>query len=375
MTQDKHRNAFSAFASVDALTSKPVLGSDGAASWQEFRNNSGKVITKGTAPHIPLKKSDKLGTGFKSIGEERRHEELMRLEGNEAKMNSGYTSFKRKHNQAEIEDKKRQKLIEERIRPDKVKYYIAAPTFEGWKEDYIFTTRERGTGYFWDGMDSLKKLRGESVGVTSSASHSTNNNNVTNISSSNNSNNNDDDESGSTKKEKKKKKKKAKKRASTLSNTIIEDDQNNPMEQVINAMRRRTEILSRPPGSKTIISLIEAKSSLTGTIASSSPYPNATETGQSKEGSIITDQLAKYNWEVATDPSTGKTYYFSRDTGERQWENPIEKLLKGTNVKVGEKEDNVSLPNGWSSAKDSEGRVYYYHRESGKTSWEKPSLK
>ena len=125
-SRDKERNSYSAFASVDSLASKAILGSDGAASWQDFRKNSGiKHMSKGIAPHAPLKKADKLGTGLKSIDEERRHEEKMRREGKDAEMYSGYTTFKRKHDQAEIEEKKRRKLIQERVRPDKVKYFIA----------------------------------------------------------------------------------------------------------------------------------------------------------------------------------------------------------------------------------------------------------
>jgi len=54
----------------------------------------------------------------------------------------------------------------ERVRPEGATYFIKAETFDGWKEDYVFTTKKgRGTGYFWDGMDSVKKLGGGSVEV------------------------------------------------------------------------------------------------------------------------------------------------------------------------------------------------------------------
>lgn len=355
MPRDKIiESAYSAFASVDALASKPILGSDGAANWQEFRSkNKDAVISKGTAPHAPLKKADRLGTGFQSMNEERRHEEKVREEGNEAKMNSGYTTFKRKQNQGDIEERKRRKMIEERIRPDKVKYFIAAVTFEGWKQDYVFTTRERGTGYYWDGMDSLKKLRGEECTAVIGNTKVDTTLSETNY------------EDPKPKKKKKKIKKESK--ISHLSSHALEEgaDANNPMEQVLNAMRRRTDILSRPPGSNSQDAQ-ETKAALTGMI-SSSTFRNVNSITDFESLKL---QLALFNWECATDPNSGKLYYFSRKSGERQWENPLANL-KNSSVKNNVSSE-CSLPDGWRSAQDSIGRTYYYNRESGKTSWEKP---
>jgi len=348
------QSSFSAFSSVDALVSKPVMGSDGAASWQEFRKNKGVVTSRGTAPHIPMKRADKLGTGFKSIDEERRHEELIREAGNDSKMYSGYTTFKRKHDQGEIEEKKRRKLIEDRIRPEKAKYFIAASTFEGWKEDYIFTTRDRGTGYYWDGMDSVKKLKGEDIG-----------HNVASLI------NDDGTDGGAVSKTatdeakvKKKKSKKDKKKKTSESLQSIESDEYNPMEQVLNAMRRRNEIINRPPGSNKISQ--ETNFALVGAMPSSQ-FRNANDNHDDME--TLAPQLAMFNWEVAKDPNTGKLYYFSRKTGERQWDNPLDKLKKSHIVEPTAED----LPLGWRSAQDSVGRIYYYHRESGKTSWERPT--
>ena len=61
-------------------------------------------------------------------------------------MGAGYTAFKEKN-----EDKDMQPLSETtpRIRPDHMIYFIASDEFTGWKEDYVFTTRHRGTGYYW----------------------------------------------------------------------------------------------------------------------------------------------------------------------------------------------------------------------------------
>ncbi len=160
-------SSYDAFSAVDSLVSKPVMGSDGAASWQEF-NKSQKTQSRGVAPHMPLKRSDRL-SGMTSIHHERVNEQSIRKSGGDRDMGSGYTVFKRKggnavEQKANAVERKRLKLIQERTRPDDAKYFIKTETgtFEGWKEDYIFTTRDRGTGYYWDGMDSLKKLNNTS---------------------------------------------------------------------------------------------------------------------------------------------------------------------------------------------------------------------
>jgi hypothetical protein len=74
-------------------------------------------------------------------------------------------------------------------------------------------------------------------------------------------------------------------------------------------------------------------------------------------------------WEAATDPSTGKVYYFHRASGERSWEKP-----KVGNNSSSNADDIIilSLPDGWKSAIDqSSGKTYYYHTN-GETKWEKP---
>lgn len=76
--------AYSVFAEVDELVSKPVLGTDGALAWQEFKKNttskgnSGITRSRGNAPQMPLKKADKLGTGLVSFSAERTNEENIR---------------------------------------------------------------------------------------------------------------------------------------------------------------------------------------------------------------------------------------------------------------------------------------------------------
>jgi hypothetical protein len=273
---------------------KPVVGSDGAAAWQHFRTESKMSSHKSMAPSIPLKKTDRLA-GTASLEDERLIEYQVRKETGEAAVGEGYTVFQRKNTAQDAAERKKRKQIENRIRPEEKKYYIAAETFEGWKFDYVFTTRDRGAGYYWDGTDSVKKLNGEELpGGT---------------------------ESEAVEQDEKPKKKKKKKQKQAAAPVRVEDP-NNPMEQVANAIRRRNEALH-------------------------AAAPMALPAG----------------WEVATDSSSGKTYYFCRATGERQWDRPT--ALSTTVAPL--------LPPGWSVAKDANtGKEYFYHT-SGETKWERPT--
>jgi hypothetical protein len=236
-----------------------VIGSDGAASWQNFQKE-GKHQHKSVAPNIPLKKADRLA-GITSLDDERTREQEIREEAGKSGESVGYTVFKRKNEAEEAAARKKRKQIENRIRPDEKEYFIKAESFEGFKFDYVFTTRDRGTGYYWDGMDSLKKLNGTGDFPIEP---------------------NEEAEGEAAVQEKKPKKKKKKKKKHAASAPMIIDDPNNPLEQVANAIRRRNEALQAP------------HSALMGLPA---------------------------GWEKATD-STGKMYYFCRTTGERQWEVP-----------------------------------------------------
>lgn len=225
----------------------------------------------------------------------------------------GYTVFKRKNEAEEAAARKKRKQIENRIRPDDKKYFIPAETFEGSKFDYVFTTRDRGTGYYWDGMDSVKKLNGTGDFPEDTEAKESEDNAV-----------------GKEEKPKKKKKKKRQKAP------VIVDDPNNPMEQVAEAIRRRNEALNAPPGA-----LLDLPS----------------------------------GWEVAADPSSKKTYYYCRATGERQWEKPTAPPTctgSATAAGVNTTDTVVPLPEGWSVAKDaSTGKEYFYHTN-GETKWERP---
>ena len=90
-----------AFASVDSLVSKPVVGSDNTASWQSFqrgtdtsintsnRSGSSKTIGTGSAPILPVKRADRLGTGLKNREDEIQHEDEVRKEAGDAPVGSG----------------------------------------------------------------------------------------------------------------------------------------------------------------------------------------------------------------------------------------------------------------------------------------------
>lgn len=291
------KSAYDAFAAVDKLVAKPVLGSDGAASWQEFRKETKELHRETVAPTLQVKRADRLGSGFATLAEERSHENKIRSEAGDAVLGSGYTSFKQKNNAEEAAERKRRKLIEKKIRPDKKPYFQASEIFTGWRFDYVFTTRDRGTGYYWDGTDSLKKLQGIEEFPGNSTQQP------------NDSDQRNDMVSKAASAEKKRKREKK------LQVTMLHDPQN-PLEQVANAIRRRNAALEAPPFG-----------------VSSLP------TG----------------WDKASDPATGKIYYFNCLTGQRQWEPP-----------------NDELPIGWKSATDAtSGKTYYYHIN-GETKWVKP---
>jgi hypothetical protein len=263
-------NAYSAFSSVDALVSKPVMGSDGAASWQEFSRQSSAYKSRGIAPHAPLHKSDRV-IGMKSIVEERKYEEKIRQEYGDAPMGSGYTVFKRKQDKAHLESKKRNKLILEKKRPDNVKYFIPSPSFSGWKEDYVFTTRDRGTGYYWDGTDSLKKLQKEKEG--GDEGYQSQNENVV-----------------------ERPKKKKKKDKFSLQNTVSSTHEDDLPEGWETATDSRGNIY------------------FFNRSLNKSVWERPTKNGS--------DSLLPEGWKEGIDPASGKTYYFNYSTNETTWDRP-----------------------------------------------------
>ena len=359
-------SSHAAFAAVDSLVSKQVHGSDNTASWQSFNNESRSSRSRGTgaAPILPVKRADRLGTGMQNRDDEKRHEDSIRREAGLAPVGSGYTAFKRKLDQDAVASAKRAKLVADRVRPDEKRYYIAAETFDGWKEDYVFTTRDRGTGYYWDGMDSLKKQLGLSAGGSSSAvvAEETGAKGI--------GAGNDDDavpeDTATSKKKRKKKKKKSKSKDADVA-AHAEDDSNNPMDQISAAIRRRNQLMMHPPGSA------GRAAAAAGLADASTAAADAIGLTGSGLPSQITALAAK-GWETAKDPSSGKEFYFNRGTGERSWDNPLlEKKEKPAEDATKPSEGDLPLPEGWASTEDaSTGKTYYYHAASGKTSWTRP---
>ena len=246
--QNKPKDAFDAFNGVDESVSKPILGSDGAASWQEFCKDNGVIFSKqkaSSAPLAPLKKADKLGSGMKSWQEERAAEAQARKESGQAAAGDGHANFKKKDGQEEAMQRKERKRIEQRKRPETAKCFLAAKQFEGWKWDCVFTTKTKnGLGCHWDGSGSVKRLNGlwpAMAGPDDLPHHGTAKTAVekeTDDDGNNNNNKRDQDgeveeSSGLTKKMKKRIK---------IAPVIVEDP-NHPMEQVQAAIRRRNERL------------------------------------------------------------------------------------------------------------------------------------
>jgi len=334
------KSSFDAFSKVDSIVSKPVLGSDGAASWQEFKkdvNNKQVVINShrsSTAPKAPLKKLDRLGAGFATWEEERLHEKEIRQKSGHVETGSGYTTFKKKNSAEEAVERKRIKNIEARIRPEEKEYFIKSSTFQGWKFDYIFTTRpDRGTGYFWDGTDSIKQLRGELPQEEEEKRDTTQQQQQEMGKKKGTGHDGVEKESEDVKQHKKKKRKKN-------DGPVIISDPNNPMEQVAAILQRRNQQLLGMGGATLPV-----------------------------------------GWEATRDAGTGNIYYFNRVTGERSWTVPTEPKEQeddkggGAGNEESDGSTKVSpLPEGWNVAVDkTSGKNYYFHTN-GETRWDRPTV-
>jgi len=298
---NKRDASYDAFAKVDDIVSKPVLGSDGANSWQQFRSDNKSLNNhKSVAPKAPLKRTDMLGTGFSSWDEERNHEDKVRKAAGHSSTGSGYTTFKKKNTVEEAAERKRIKQIESRIRPDDKNYFIPSPTFQGWKYNYVFTTKAgNGTGYFWDGMDAIKELKGELVRPKKKVESA-------------NSETKDESEQAP------KKKKRKKNRGPT-----IVSEPNNPLEQVHAILQQRRQAASGlvenlPPGWEASIDPTSKKPYYYNRATGERSWTKPENADAAK--STASDELPK-GWKSAVDKSTGKTYYYN-DKGETKWEKP-----------------------------------------------------
>jgi hypothetical protein len=220
---------------------------------------------------------------------------------------SGYTVFKRKSDAEEAAAKKKRKLIEQRIRPDDKAYFIPSKTWQGSKFDYVFSTRNNSTGYYWDGMDSLKMLRDTGKVPGEPSPENDNEKPVAEVAA---------DISSEPRTMKKKKKK------SIKGPVIVEG--NSPLDIVANAIRRRDEALQRPPPSVTGLPDGWEKA-IDASTARIYYFCRATGARQwevpSQPADVVDSEVPPAGWKVARDPSSGKEYYYN-DKGETRWERP-----------------------------------------------------
>lgn len=305
-------DAYDVFHKVDELVSKPVTGSTQALHWQTFRN-AHKTETRSShsaAPTAPLSKSQR-AAGFASWKDEQEHETRLRQQRNEAPLHQGYTTFQETQQPSSALTKKQIKCISNKIRPDDKEYFIPAATFQGSKFDYVFTTRpERGTGYYWDGSDSLKQLH-----KRLSSKDGAEREEGTEMAK------NKRQEVGDTTKGQENKPVRTKKPRIQAPTTV--EISNHPLEQ-INAMlqSRQKELLTLPPG-----------------------------------------------WEQAIDVATKQPYYFNRATGERSWEKP-----KCVNTLNPTHSSNTAGESDWLSAMDAVTGKTYYYNAAGETRWDDPRM-
>jgi hypothetical protein len=319
--KDKTLTAYTAFNAVDEMVQKPVMGSDGAARWQNFRSSNLGASVPSVAPTAPLKAVDR--AIFKSWQEERKYEEEERQKSGATALGSGYTHFAKKGTEDDDDNrltKKERQRIQQRRRPDDKEYYIPSKSFTGWKFDYVFTTRDSKTGYFWDGMDSLKSL--ETTGHVPKVMILQESGENATIKS-----------SEKKEDEKTEKASKPKKRKRPRGPEFV-DDPTNPFQQLaerFHAQRQQQQ-----------------------------------QQQQQQQPPPIMHNLPS-GWEAAYDCTSQKTYYYNRSTGERSWEPPSP--VGATRTPPTQN----SLPPGWTVAKDaSTGKEYYYHALSQKTQWERP---
>ena len=335
-------SAYTAYNAVDDLVAKPVFGSDGAKKWQSFAQATQQQqhIQRGhsVAPTAPLKAIDR-ATGFTSWKEERDYSNQIRHSDDHTKNTtlSGYTNFTQKANHDHEMSSKERKRIERRIIGENQEYFIPSTTFVGWKFDYIFTSRieTHGTGYYFDGMDSLKLLNGQiskddipsSAKVLSTTSTETNDSTKKRTTSASTVTTDE----ATTNILPTKKKKKTKHAA-----PIIVNNPNHPLEQIAAILAQR----------------------------------------QQQQSSSSSESLP-VGWECAKDSTTGTTYYFNRTTGARTWESPAAPsnriIAAVTNNSSSSSSTDKNDSNEWKVTMDpTSGKEYYYNIQTGETSWEKP---
>ena len=299
-SKETEGTAYTVFASVDARVGKPVLGSDGAAAWQNFRNsnssnsNSSNSNKTSVAPTAPLKAGDR-AAGFASWRDERHHEARMRAQAGDADLNAGYTHFAPAPSSDAMTTKERRRVEQRGIGKDQ-DYFVPAKTWQGAKWDYVFTTKQgHGTGYFFDGMDSLKQLRaGSNSSSTTEQQFETENSH---------SKKRLEPDPPATKASKPKK---SKKKAASVAAVTVLSDPTNPLQQVAAALQSQRQAQQQQTDWDQAVDPVTKKHY----------YYNRTTGERTWEAPL------PWGWQTATDPDTEKPYYYHAETGVTVWEKP-----------------------------------------------------
>ena len=109
----------------------------------------------------------------------------------------------------------------------------------------------------------------------------------------------------------------------------------------------------------------------------SSSSPASTATAAKSSGDNVDDVDVDFHWKNATDPGSGRTYYYHELTEETRWEKPLgytesTKIETITTKSSGDDDDDYLFFH-WKYATDPcSGRTYYYHELTQVTQWEKP---
>ena len=83
------------------------------------------------------------------------------------------------------------------------------------------------------------------------------------------------------------------------------------------------------------------------------------------------EQGLPVGWLAAFDGTSGATYYVNEQTGESQWEPPLQ---QGGYALQGGYDTAQALPSGWTRSFDAaSGAAYYVNERTGESQWEPPS--
>lgn len=315
-----------AFTRVDEQVSKPIVGNDGAFAWKTFIKHN-KTNAKSTAPELPSKRTDRL-QGFKNLQEERDYELKVNNENIDIRLTETYFSFKEKLNPADIHKIKKEDRIRKRLRPDTSQYFVKSARFEGKKSDYIFTTKDRGTGYYWDGMDSYFRL----VNMKEESSMISKEQELPDMNF------------------------KRPKQKPTKANDL---SKYNALEDIERAIQRRNLIFSNKNSMYRVNASLKDNETRIWDVA----VLSGNNCKKNTSSSSTIDSLELTGWETACDPLSKRLYYFHRKSGQRRWDFPI----------LSSRNNEQELKDGWKTAKDpASGLVYYYNENTGDSSWNIP---